>query len=264
MGEDAIEDQRLVDCLRRTGNHEELVRLSLRGIERHGADSRGAEQLKLLQREAAVPVHLKHEVENVVQTLGRDARRSFEERAQAWVAQARSEIDQRFARTWGFGLGTTSCAVAIYDSVTQRALLCPWRGQEQFASTLSLDRQGNELVGLTTEETLANWLIGHIAASKRYMGRRTVFKIRDHTYQPEEVAARLVRHARGLVESFLAARIRERVGELASAELGEIREEWLSWLEQHHNLRLDRPRALVTIPAYFTNNQKQATGPRAT
>ena len=69
----------------------------------------------------------------------------------------------------------------------------------------------------------------------------------------------MIGHARGLVESFLEARVRERVGELARAELGEVREDWLDRAGHQHDLRLDRPRAIVTIPAYFTNNQKHAT-----
>nr|WP_238355017.1 Hsp70 family protein [Kribbella sandramycini] len=88
------------------------------------------------------------------------------------------------------------------------------------------------------------------------MGRGTVYKIREHDYRPEEVAARLIRHARGLVESFLAAQVRDRVIELARSELGVVRDEWLG---PEHDLRIPRPQVIVTIPAYFTNNQKAAT-----
>jgi hypothetical protein len=99
----------------------------------------------------------------------------------------------------------------------------------------------------------------YVDAAKRKMGRGTIFEVRDRTFRPEEVAARLVRHARGVVETFLADRVRERVADLAAGELARVRPEWLSWAEQHHDLRLERPRVVVTIPAYFTNNQKAAT-----
>ncbi|MEK8171010.1 hypothetical protein NKH77_19995 [Streptomyces sp. M19] len=55
------------------------------------------------------------------------------------------------------------------------------------------------------------------------------------------MAARLIRHARGLVEGFLAARVRERLGELARERLGAVPDEWLAWAEHQHDLRLDRP-----------------------
>ncbi|MET0233427.1 MAG: Hsp70 family protein [Kibdelosporangium sp.] len=259
LGDDAIEDARMAFALRRTGNHEELIRLCLRGVERMGTKSRGAGELRSLRDESAVPPAHQQAVDDVLHRIGRDARRPFEERAQAWVAQARAEIDERFAGIWGLDLGTSTSAVAIYDKVAGEAVLCPWKADLYFASTLSVDQQGNELVGLSAEGVLAPWVIGHISGSKRNMGRRTTYKIRDRGYHPEEIAARLIRHARGMVENHLAAQVRERVGELARRELPDVRPEWLAWAEQQHDLRLRRTRALITIPAYFTNNQKHAT-----
>ncbi|WP_239341844.1 hypothetical protein, partial [Frankia sp. CiP3] len=78
----------------------------------------------------------------------------FEARAQDWAARARKETDERFACIWGLDLGTTSCAVAIYDSRIGRPVLCPWKGSTQFASTLSIDVDGVEQVGLFGEEIL--------------------------------------------------------------------------------------------------------------
>lgn len=259
LGGDAAEDARLAECLRRTGRYDELVRHCLAAIEARGSGSRAAGTLRQLSDDGLVPRHRAAEVGGALDGLGARERRRFEERAQAWVARARADTDGRFSDIWGFDLGTTTCAAAVYDTETRQPVFCPWKGHVHFASTLSLDREGNELVGLAGEETLVPWLVGHIDAAKRKMGRGTVYKIRDHAYRPEEVAARLVRHARGLVETFLAGQVRERVAELARAELGAVREEWLSWAERNHDLRLDRPRVVVTIPAYFTNNQKAAT-----
>jgi molecular chaperone DnaK len=255
LGDAAIEDPRLADCLRRSGGHDELARICLRASERPAAVS----ELRLLDRDGAVPAHLEAEVRALLGSPDQQARREFETRAQGWVAQARTEIDRRFAKTWGLDLGTTTSVAAIYDTATGRPVLCPWLGQVQFASTLSVDREGNELVGLAGEQTLAKWLRASISGSKRKMGTGIRYRLQDRFYRPEEVAARLISHARGLVEGFLAGQVRDRVGELARAELGEVSDEWLAWAEQEYDLRLDRPRVLVTIPAYFTNNQKYAT-----
>ena len=259
LGGDAAEDARLAECLRRTGAYDELVRHCLAAVRARGSGSRAASTLRQLTDDGLVPQHLNAEVSDVLDALGARERHRFEERAQVWVARARADTDKRFSAIWGFDLGTTTCAAAIYDTQTRQPVFCPWKGHVHFASTVSLDREGNELVGLSGEETLAPWLIGHIDAAKRKMGRGTVFKVRDRAFRPEEVAARLIRHARGLVETFLAGQVRERVAELAHAELGAVREEWLSWAERNHDLRLDRPQVVVTIPAYFTNNQKAAT-----
>ena len=258
-GEDAIEDPWLADCLRHTGDFLELGRLCLQAVRRKGLDTRAVDELRRLVTDATVPALLKSEVDDALEILDGQARRVFEERAQSWVVQARDEVDRRFADIWGFDLGTTTCAAAIYDTKVKQTVLCPWKGNVQFASTLSLDEQGGELVGLTGEEVLASWVVGHIAATKRTIGTDKRYKVRDRFYRSEEVAARLIRHARGAVEGFLASQVRERVGDLAIDELGDVRDEWLSWAEQHHDLRLNRPQVLVTIPAYFTYQAKNAT-----
>ncbi|WP_322750370.1 MULTISPECIES: Hsp70 family protein [unclassified Frankia] len=259
-GDEAIADPLLADCLRRTGDIEQLARLCLQAVERDGLASPAADELRRLQLEALVPPFLAPEVDAVLEALVTQARRPFEARTARWVALARDEISDRYASIWGLDLGTTTCTAAIYDRRTGQVVLCPVRGSDvQFASTLSLDDQGNELVGLRGEEILGGWVRGHISGSKRRMGSRRVYRIRDRSYRSEEVGARLVRHARGLVEGFLADRVRERVGELARAELGQLRDDWLTWAEQHHDLRIERERVVVTIPAYFRNNQKRAT-----
>jgi molecular chaperone DnaK len=259
MGEEAIDDPRLAQCLRRTGAYDDLVTRCLRAVERAGLTSPAARELRALRDERVVPARLLPDVQRVIGQLEEAARRPFESRAQAWITQARRETDQRFSRIWGLDLGTTTCVAAIYDTKLDRPVLCEWRGSAQFAATLSVDREDNEVIGLDGEEILASWVIGCIASSKRTMGTSTKYRVRGRSYHSEEVAARFIRHARGMVEALLTTHVRERVIELARAELGEIKDEWIAWADKNHNLRIDRPRVLVTIPAYFTNNQKDAT-----
>ena len=259
LGEEAIDDPRLVQCLRRVGAYDNLVTRCLRAIERAGLRSPLVQELRTFRDERVVPARLVPDVERVIGRLEEEARRPFESRAQAWIAQARRETDQRFSRIWGLDLGTTTCVAAIYDTKLGRPVLCEWRGSAQFASTLSVDKQDNEVIGLAGEEILASWVRGSIKSSKRKMGTRTRYRFQDRSYRPEEVAARFIRHARGMVEALLAAHVRERVTELARAELSEVNDQWVAWAEKNHNMRMERSRVLVTIPAYFTNNQKDAT-----
>ncbi|HET6707106.1 hypothetical protein, partial [Amycolatopsis sp.] len=214
LGDGAADDARLAECLRKTGDHDELVRRCLTAVEARGTASPAADVLRGLVGDGLVPPGLTARVAEALDVLGAQERVRFEQRAQAWVAQARADVDARYSGIWGFDLGTTTCAAAVYDTETRQPVFCPWKGEVHFASTVSLDRDGNELVGLHGEETLVPWLVGHIDAAKRKMGRGTIFKVRDRTFRPEEVAARLVRHARGLVETFLADRVRERVADL--------------------------------------------------
>ena len=258
-GDDAVDDPRLGDWLRRAGALDELAERCLAraagGVEAGPA----VEELRRLRGDQGVSAEVRARVTAVVDRIDGYRRSAFEGRAQAWVSQARIEVDARYAGIWALDLGTTTCSAAIFDTKTGRAVLCPWKGRDQFASTVSFDREGNEVIGLAGEELLASWVVGQIRTSKRSMGSGRRYRFRERSYRPEQIAALFIAHGRRLVENFLADRVRERVGELARAELGEVRDEWLTDVERHNDLRLDRPRALLTIPAYFLNNQKHAT-----
>ncbi|XVQ09757.1 Hsp70 family protein [Spirillospora sp. CA-255316] len=258
-GDDAIEDARLAECLRLSGATERLAELCLRAVKRKGRATAGFEELRRLRDDSLLPPHLEAEVLRTLETLGAQGRRPFEDGAAAWLARAREDVDARYARIWALDLGTTTCAVAIYDGEAGEPVLCRWKGRPFFAATLTVDEDGVERVGVSGEEVLAGWVKGFIGSAKRRIGGATKYRMRDRVYRTEEVAARLIAHARRLVEDFLAERVLERVGELARAELGEVRGEWLDWLAAGHDLRLQRPRAILTIPAFFRNNQKQAT-----
>ncbi|MFI0481502.1 Hsp70 family protein [Actinomadura sp. 9N215] len=258
-GDDAIEDVRLIDCLRRSGDTDRLAGLCLRAVEVHGKGTAGFEELRRLTEDSLLPPRLEQQVRQRLESLSADDRAAFEERAAEWVAEARLDVDQRYARIWALDLGTTTSVAAIYDTVQGEPVLCPWKGHPYFASTLSLDEDGNERVGVGGEEMLASWVKGHISAAKRRIGGVTKYRMRGRVYRSEEVAARLIAHAREMVEDFLTERVLERVAELARAELAEVRTEWVTALRDGHDVRIERSQALLTIPAFFRNNQKQAT-----
>ncbi|MFG1685211.1 Hsp70 family protein [Nonomuraea sp. NPDC049269] len=260
LGEDAIEDPRVVDYLRRAGEFEQLVRLCRQAVDRTGGNTNAVAELRHLQKERSLSPRLKGKVDRTLKAVDGRARHVFEERAQSWVKQAKTEIDQRFADTWGLDLGTTTCVAAIYDTRIEAPVLCPSAGQDHFVSTLSIDTQGSELVGITGEHIASNRIQTHISGAKRHMGTdQSLPELGTGSYRPEEVAARLIQHARHLVETFLKGQVRERVGELARIELGEVRQEWLAWTEHHHDLRVNRPRVIVTTPAYFPLKANNAT-----
>jgi molecular chaperone DnaK len=177
----------------------------------------------------------------------------------AWLERAHAEIDKRYAPVWGLDLGTTKCCAAVYDVQAGAPVICTWKGHNQIPSTLCITEDGEELVGLSREECFGRGVIAQITASKRKMGSQAVYKVRQRLYRAEEVAARLIAHARRVVEDFLGERVRERVRALAGEALGEVPEEWLDSVARAHPFRPARPRAVVTIPAYFRNNQKHAT-----
>ncbi|MET7718578.1 Hsp70 family protein [Streptomyces sp. NPDC005407] len=259
-GDEAIEDSRLDGFLRRSGDLDELVRHCLDALEARGSASRAAHVLRsLVDDETTVTGPLRQQVLDALEAAGAAGRGAFEERVDAWVSQAKQLVNSRFSRIWGMDLGTSTCVAAIYDKSKERPVICSHAGKPYFASTLSLTDEGEEIVGLTGDAMLTRRIIGHVRDAKRSMGSGRRFKIRDRAYRPEEIAARMVAHARTLVESFLAEQVKEQLAELARVELGQVRDEWLDWAAEQHDLTLSRPQVIVTIPAYFGNNAKSAT-----
>ncbi|MEK8171009.1 hypothetical protein NKH77_19990 [Streptomyces sp. M19] len=96
------------------------------------AAARPLAQLRELRGDAALPPDLAAEVDRALEAADAGARRPFGERAQAWVARARAETDRRYAGIWGLDLGTSTCAVAIYDSEIGKPVLCPWKNRTHF------------------------------------------------------------------------------------------------------------------------------------
>ena len=248
----------VITCLRRSGDTEQLARLCLRAVERKGRACTAFEELNRLRDDSLLPPHLESRILRILEELGAQGRKPFEERAEAWVARARKEVEGRYARIWALDLGTTTSAVAVYDGRTRQAVLCPWKGRQFFASTLTIDADGNETVGVTGEEALAEWVKGFIGAAKRRIGGTTRYRVRGRDYRTEEVAARLIAHARRIVEDFLADCVLQQVADWP------VRMSTRSTPSGSNGLRttrpaLERPEAIVTIPAFFRNNQKQAT-----
>ena len=259
LRDDAIEDPRLAECLRRSGDLQELMRICLDAIEQRGSETNAVEELRRLSTDAKLPEHLRTEAATTLSRVDGEARKQFEQNAEAWIREAKAVVDARFSRIWGLDLGTSTCSAAIYDTDVKHPVPYTWGSPLQFASTLGIDEAGEERVGLSGSGLLQADIVDYISGSKRRMGTGKIDKVRNRWYRPEQVAAHLITHAREQVERFLAGYVREEIAERASKELGEMKPEWLEWADQHYDLKVSRKRVIVTIPAYFTNNAKSAT-----
>lgn len=237
-------------------------RAAERGGRVRGADVSVVTHLRdVLSGPAAerAPAPLVSEARAFLDSLQTAERGQFDRHIDGWFRRARKATDERYASTWGLDLGTTNCAVAIYDKQTEKPVLCPWKGESQFPSTLGLDRDGREVVGLTQEQLLADKYVASVYAAKRHMGQKKRFRLGERRYRPEEVAARLIAHARTMIEDFLAERVLDRVRELAAEALGDVPDDWLARAAERQTARVVRETAVVTIPAFFLNNQKHGT-----
>lgn len=125
----------------------------------------------------------------------------------------------------GIDLGTTNSAVA-YIHKGKAKLLSDQDGKTIIPSVVFIDPQGNVVVGENARSALVAMPESTKAAVKREMGRDEPILLSKKAYSPVEVSA------------FILKKLKESV----DAVLGEGEKE-----------------AVITVPAYFTDDQRQAT-----
>lgn len=155
------------------------------------------------------------------------------------------------SRIIGIDLGTTNSCAAVVEGTDQKVKLIPYRGGEYtIPSIFAVDDKGNELVG---HDAKRQWQLNPkntIYGSKRLMGKEydndTAQRIRDHFVyqiheqkQTNEVLVEVNQVRLGLPQ--VAAKILQKIRDVAA-----------------DYLQAPVLKAVVTVPAYFNDRQRQA------
>ena len=125
----------------------------------------------------------------------------------------------------GIDLGTTNSEIALYRN-GRPEILADGQGRKILPSVVGLTEAGELLVG---EEAGNQWLLypdRTVRSIKRRMGQAATVHMAGREYTPQEISAIILK----------------RLKEIAEARLG-------------HALR----KAVITVPAYFSDTQRQAT-----
>lgn len=129
------------------------------------------------------------------------------------------------AKTIGIDLGTTNSVVAVMEG-GKPTVIANAEGSRTTPSIVGFSKTGERLVGqLAKRQAILN-PDRTIASIKRYMGEDHKTKIDDKTYTPQEISSMILR----------------KLADDASAYLGE-----------------KVTSAVITVPAYFNDAQRQAT-----
>lgn len=125
----------------------------------------------------------------------------------------------------GIDLGTTNSLACVYRN--GKAELIPnGLGGYLTPSVVSLDESGEVLVGAVARERLVSNPADTAASFKRFMGSKKTFPLRQREFTPQELSAFVLRQLKQDAERYLG---------------GEVTE------------------AVISVPAYFNNNQRAAT-----
>ncbi len=124
----------------------------------------------------------------------------------------------------GIDLGTTNSLVAVVEDGRPRVL--ERDGQRLIPSVVGRADSGEIIVG---QEALNQYVLAPertVRSIKRRMGTTEQIKLGDTTYSPEEISAFILRHLKQMAEDILGEKV---------------------------------DRAVITVPAYFNDAQRQAT-----
>lgn len=129
------------------------------------------------------------------------------------------------AKTIGIDLGTTNSVVAVMEG-GKPTVIANAEGARTTPSIVGFSKTGERLVGQLAKRQA---IINHdktIASIKRHMGEDHKTKIDDKTYTPQEISAMILRKLADDASSYLGEKVTS---------------------------------AVITVPAYFNDAQRQAT-----
>ena len=147
----------------------------------------------------------------------------------------------------GIDLGTTHSLVAICDEAGPRVLLDE-QGRALLPSVVRFLHGEKPIVGWQAKNEAAQFADATIASAKRFMGRGFA----ESVAMAADMSTQLMQGPRGLA-AFNVRGASITPQEVAAAVLGELRRIAEARLNTHVS------RAVITVPAFFDDAQRQAT-----
>lgn len=125
----------------------------------------------------------------------------------------------------GIDLGTTNSLVAHWTS-NGPAIIPNVHGELLTPSIVSLDDNGEILVGQIAKERLITHPAVTASTFKRYMGTEKTYRLGRHTFTPEELSSFVIKSLKADAEAYLGVEVTE---------------------------------AVISVPAYFNDTQRKST-----
>ena len=125
----------------------------------------------------------------------------------------------------GIDLGTTNSCVAVIEG-GEPVVIPNAEGARTTPSVVAFDKTGERLVGQVAKRQAITNPDRTVSSIKRQMGSDYKVKIDDKKYTPQEISAMILQKLKTDAESYLGEKVTE---------------------------------AVITVPAYFTDSQRQAT-----
>ena len=129
------------------------------------------------------------------------------------------------AKAIGIDLGTTNSCVAVIEG-GEPVVIANVEGNRTTPSVVGFSKTGERLVGQVAKRQAVQNPTRTISSIKREMGTNHKVTVDDKNYTPQEISAMILAKLKADAESYLGEKVTE---------------------------------AVITVPAYFTDAQRQAT-----
>ena len=129
-------------------------------------------------------------------------------------------------RAIGIDLGTTNSVVSVIDESGEPVVITLAEGSRLCPSVVGFSKNGERLVGQLAKRQAITNPDRTVSSIKRQMGTKNKVTIDGKAYSPEEISAMILQKLRADTEAFLGDTVDE---------------------------------AVITVPAYFSNAQREAT-----
>jgi molecular chaperone DnaK len=133
--------------------------------------------------------------------------------------------DENMARVIGIDLGTTNSCVAVMEG-GEPVVIPNAEGNRTTPSVVAFSKTGERLVGQVAKRLAVTNPDRTVQSIKREMGSGHKVKIDDKTYSPQEISAMILQKLKSDAEAYLGETVAQ---------------------------------AVITVPAYFSDAQRQAT-----
>src|SRR6056297_50535 len=125
----------------------------------------------------------------------------------------------------GIDLGTTNSCVAVMEG-GESTIITNSEGKRTTPSVVAFTKEGERLVGKTAKRQVVTNPDNTVESIKRHMGSEHKEKIQGKEYTPQDISAFILQKLKADAESYLGEKVEE---------------------------------AVITVPAYFSDSQRQAT-----
>lgn len=134
-------------------------------------------------------------------------------------------MEEKMSKVIGIDLGTTNSCVAVMEG-GEAVVIANVEGKRTTPSIVAFTKDGERLVGETAKRQAVTNPDRTISSIKREMGTDHKVKIDAKSYSPQEISAFILQKLKADAESYLGETVTE---------------------------------AVITVPAYFSDSQRQAT-----